>query len=218
MAKFFVKNHFIWLTIALIGMMLSGAVKDELPSRLSPHIFEYSSLLLLIFSLVSLRNNRVWGQRLLLIIGCIVVVVIFRGITDAPYFEYFYLFLLLLFFVTAAWLVGHQVLLTGNVDINIIFGSLSLYLLLGLIWSIFYTVLLEFSPESFHGIDAGPWFDNMRHTTYFSFVTLTTLGYGDISPARPLAQMLVVFEAITGMFYLAVVVASLIGTLKRKNV
>ena len=106
-------------------------------------------------------------------------------------------------------------LLTGSVDINKIVGSVALYLLLGLIWAIFYTVLLEFSPEAIQGMEAGPWPDNLSIMTYFSFVTLATLGYGDISPVTPVAQTLVILEAVTGMFYMAVVVASLIGGLKR---
>ena len=53
--------------------------------------------------------------------------------------------------------------------------------------------------------------------SYFSFVTLTTLGYGDISPLTPVTQVLVILEAITGMFYLAVIVASLIGGSRRSS-
>ncbi|MCV5959457.1 potassium channel family protein, partial [Escherichia coli] len=47
---------------------------------------------------------------------------------------------------------------------------------------------------------------------YFSFVTLTTLGYGDISPLTPLAQVVVYLEAITGVFYMAIVVSSLVSS------
>ncbi|MCP4237541.1 MAG: two pore domain potassium channel family protein [Aestuariibacter sp.] len=47
--------------------------------------------------------------------------------------------------------------------------------------------------------------------TYYSFVTLTTLGYGDISPVTPIARFLVFMEAIVGVFYMAILVASLIG-------
>ncbi|MBT8054181.1 MAG: potassium channel family protein [Gammaproteobacteria bacterium] len=57
----------------------------------------------------------------------------------------------------------------------------------------------------------------MPNTTYFSFVTLTTLGYGDISPATPLAEVLVILEAVTGIFYLAIIVASLMGSLRDQD-
>ena len=93
--------------------------------------------------------------------------------------------MLLIFFLSAAWLVGSEVLLTGSVDINKIVGSVALYLLLALIWSILYTLLLEVSPEAMKGVEAGQWVENMSIMTYFSFVTLTTLGYGDISPVTP---------------------------------
>jgi len=106
------------------------------------------------------------------------------------------------------------VLLTGKVDLNIIVGSVALYIIIGYIFSIFYTLLLEFRPMAFKGIEVAAWYDNLPTTTYFSFVTLTTLGYGDISPAIPLAQVIVILEAVTGMFYLAAIVASLIGSMK----
>ena len=55
------------------------------------------------------------------------------------------------------------------------------------------------------------WYENFADGTYFSFVTLTTLGYGDISPVTPVARFLVYMEAIVGVFYMAILVASLIG-------
>lgn len=197
--------------------MLTGALSEEIPSNLTLLLFEYSSFALLLLSLLSLKTDRVWGKRFLVIVGILLVLVIIRGTTKIQVFEYFYLGVILTFFLAAAWIVGQQVLLTGSVDFNKIVGSIALYLLLGLIWSVIYTILLEFLPHSFNGIEAQNWYDNFPDTTYFSFVTLTTLGYGDINPAGPIAQVLVVLEAICGMFYLAIIVASLIGTLKHDS-
>ena len=205
------KNHFIWLTIALIGLMLTSAFSRGLPENLTLQLIEYTSVILLLLSLLSLKTDRLWGKGFLIIVGIMLTVVVVRGATEIGYFEYFYLGLMLVFMLGAAWLVGSQVLLTGKVDLNIIVGSVALYLLIGMIWSILYTILLEFSPDALNGIDPGMWYDNYPLTTYFSFVTLTTLGYGDISPATPVAQVMVILEAVIGMFYLAVIVASLIG-------
>ena len=210
------KNHFIWLTLSLIGLMLTGAFSRNFPTGLTVELIEYTSLALLLLSLLSLRTKRNLGKVFVVILGFMLAVVVTKGVTKAGYLEFVYLGLLLVFFVMAAWLVGQQVLLTGKVDANIIVGSVALYLLIGLIFSIFYTVLLEVSPEALRGITAGPWYDNFPQTTYFSFVTLTTLGYGDISPAKPVSEVLVVLEAVTGMFYLAVIVASLIGALRKR--
>ena len=211
MSRLIKKNHFIWLTIALIGLMLTSAFSRGLPENLTLQLIEYTSVILLMLSLLSLKTDRPWGKGFLIIVAIMLTVVVVRGATEIGYFEYFYLGLMLVFMLAAAWLVGSQVLLTGEVDLNIIVGSVALYLLIGMIWSILFTILLEFSPDALNGIDPGMWYDNYRLTTYFSFVTLTTLGYGDISPATPVAQVMVTLEAVIGMFYLAVIVASLIG-------
>ena len=211
------KNQFIWLTIALIGLMLTGAFSRGLPDNLTLNLIEYTSVILLLLSLLSLKTERYWGKGFLIIVGIMLTVVVVRGATELGYFEYFYLGLMLAFMLAAAWLVGSQVLLTGTVDLNIVVGSVALYLLIGLIWSILYTIVLEFSPDAINGIDPGMWYDNYPVMTYFSFVTLTTLGFGDMSPATPVAQVIVILEAITGMFYLAVIVASLIGGRRNRS-
>ena len=217
MKKIMEKNHFFWLTFSLIGLMITGAFSRDMPDNWTLELIEYTSLALLLISLASLRTKRLWGKSFLIILGFMLAVIVIRGTTKIEYFEYTYLGLMLVFMLLAAWMVAGQVLLTGKVDLNIIVGSIALYLLIGLIWSIFYTVLLEFMPDALNGVEAGAWYDNMSTTTYFSFVTLTTLGYGDISPARPIAEVIVVLEAVTGMFYLAVIVASLIGAMRNRD-
>jgi hypothetical protein len=57
--------------------------------------------------------------------------------------------------------------------------------------------------------------DNFSVAVYFSFVTMTSLGYGDISPAAPIAQVATILAAISGAFYMAVVVATLVGARAR---
>jgi len=217
MAEWFKKNRFIWLTAAMIGLMITGAFSRDIPANMTLELIEYTSLVLLMLSLASLSRDRKWVKGFMLIIGVMLAAVVARGVTEIGYFEYFYLTLLLLFMLGAAWLVGSQVLLTGHVDVNTIVGSVALYLLIGFIWSIFYTFLLEISPDALKGVEAGLWYENLPTATYFSFVTLTTLGYGDISPAKPIAEVIVILEAVTGMFYLAVIVASLIGAMRNRN-
>ena len=211
------KNHFIWLTVALVGLMLTGAFSREISQNLTLELIEYISVALLLLSLLSLKSKWLWGKGFFMLVGVLLTVVVLSDLIQFIHYQYIYLGLLLIFFIAAAWTVGKQVLLTGEVDLNIVVGSVALYLLIGMIWSIFYTILLEFSPAALAGFDPGLWQDNMSTTTYFSFVTLTTLGYGDISPTTPIAQTLVVLEAITGMFYLAIIVASLVGAIKSKK-
>jgi voltage-gated potassium channel len=211
------KNHFIWLTISMVGLLITGAASRELPDNLTLGLIELTSVALLLLSLLSLKTDRYWGRPFLVLVVIMITTVVVRNATGILYFEYFYLGLLLIFMLSAAWLVGKQVLLTGKVDLNIIVGSVSLYILIGYIFSILYTLLLEYSPHALKGMEVAAWYDNLPTTTYFSFVTLTTLGYGDISPATPMAEVLVILEAVIGMFYLASIVASLIGAMKQSN-
>jgi voltage-gated potassium channel len=87
-----------------------------------------------------------------------------------------------------------------------------IYLLLGLSWALLYAFLNRIAPGSFSGMQHTALELQVWEFVYTSFVTLTTLGYGDISPMTPIARSLAYMEAIVGQFYLAVLVASLVGT------
>ena len=97
-------------------------------------------------SLLSLKTDWIWIKRFAVIIALLLVTVVSRGATNALAFEYLYLSLMLIFLVMAGWLVAIQVLFTGTVDLNKIVGAVALYLILGLIWSIFYVLVLEAFP------------------------------------------------------------------------
>jgi hypothetical protein len=105
-----------------------------------------------------------------------------------------------------------------EVTFNTVCASLCIYLLLGVVWALAYSVEDLLDPAAFTGtVDAGKhpgWLRLGRGETtvlYFSFATLTTLGYGDIVPTSPISRMLASIEAITGQLYLAVLVARLVG-------
>jgi hypothetical protein len=103
---------------------------------------------------------------------------------------------------------------SGQVDRERLASALSLYLLLGLIFALIFTVFAELRPGSFHFSVARP-ADSaakpLSDMVYFSFVTLATLGYGDIVPLSPSVKGLAILEAIVGQMYLVVVVARLVS-------
>ena len=97
-----------------------------------------------------------------------------------------------------------------------IFGALVGYLLLGTIWSILYSAVEMAFPGSFcmpapASTTAAVAAPGRGDLSYFSFITLATVGYGDVTPTTPLARTLAWIEAIAGQFYLAVLVAGLVG-------
>ncbi len=106
----------------------------------------------------------------------------------------------------APLLIMYNVLRQKRITIDLIFGALCVYLFVGIDFAIVYSILHDFEPTSFafahEGVDS---------LYYFSYMTLTTVGYGDITPMSSAARALTVVEAITGQILLVVIVARLIG-------
>ena len=100
-----------------------------------------------------------------------------------------------------------------RVDKEHVSAALSAYLLVGHLFGIVYFQLVGLRPGSFAigGVAAAAGQLDAPSCIYFSFVTLATLGYGDIAPLAPITRGLAVSEAILGQLYLAVLVARLIG-------
>jgi len=97
-----------------------------------------------------------------------------------------------------------------GVNLEIIYAAILLYLLAALLWAFVYTFLELVDPASFN-IDLSRPQGYFHVFQYFSFVTITTLGYGDITPVTEVAKAITVLEAVAGQLYLVVAVAWLVG-------
>lgn len=119
----------------------------------------------------------------------------------------------ILFLVFTVVLILSYVLRDEEVTANKIYGALSVYLLIGLIWALLFVMIEGMWPGSFlMGQAPGtPLLEKLRQFTYYSFVTLTTLGYGDVTPLAAPARTLAYLEAVVGQIYLAVLIARLVG-------
>ena len=93
---------------------------------------------------------------------------------------------------------------------DLITGAAVVYLFMALMWTFIFVVVETLHPGSFN-LPEGQGLEATRHFLYYSFVTLTTLGYGDITPITPLARSLCILEAVIGQLYLVVQVAWLVG-------
>ena len=103
--------------------------------------------------------------------------------------------------------VLRAVLAPGPVTADRIAGAICVYLLLGLVWAMFHTLLWTLHPGAYDlGTNA-----TTQQFFYFSFVTLTTLGYGDVLPISPLAQTLAWTEAATGQLFIATALARMVS-------
>jgi len=118
----------------------------------------------------------------------------------------------LAFLVGAACVIGAGVVDQGDVNSQSVLGALSIYVTVGMLFTVIYGALADLGEAPFfaQGTDGDP-----ATRLYFSFVTLATLGYGDYSPAGDLGRMMAVIEALIGQLYLVTVVALIVGNLGR---
>ena len=105
------------------------------------------------------------------------------------------------------------VLRAPSVDVEVLCASIAAYLMLGLIWTMAYWLVEQLTPGAFAFNTTTGTKETMEgfNAFYFSFVTLSTVGYGDITPVSKVARMLAAMEAMTGLFYVAVLIARLVG-------
>jgi hypothetical protein len=102
-----------------------------------------------------------------------------------------------------------QTLRAGPITFHRLQGAVAAYVLLGVLWAYAYALVAALRPGAFSGpLDTA---DDARAFLYFSFVTLTTTGYGDVLPVHPAARSLANLEAVTGTLYLAILLARLVS-------
>jgi hypothetical protein len=208
-------NNFTYLTGALILLLLVAGLVQSLPGDAGRAVLDLLTILIFFVAVKSLSFGPNWSRFVWTLTGAIVITVILHAVFGWKGADYIQLLLMLALFVATTAGGFRQVLFQGDIDFNKVVGSIALFILIGLTWTVLYLLMLEMDPEAFKGMTQLPWEENFSQAAYFSFVTLTTLGYGDISPANRFVEVLVYIEAIVGVFYMAGFVASLINAAQR---
>ena len=113
-----------------------------------------------------------------------------------------------LFTILAIGAIAIRITNEEQVNQDVIRGGICLYLLLGILWYFFYLIILFFDANAFNVAEIAK---QVNLLFYFSFTTLTTLGYGDILPVNSFAMMLANAEALIGQLYPAIVIAKLVS-------
>jgi hypothetical protein len=119
----------------------------------------------------------------------------------------------LVFMIMLTVVILAKVFGKGRVTTHRVKGAIAVYLLFGLTWSLLYGLLDQTLPHAFSLPSGGDMFspDRQEALSYFSFVTLTTLGYGDIVPTHEVSRMFVVMEGLCGQLYPATLLARLVS-------
>jgi hypothetical protein len=198
------------LMVALVGQILLSSLSTD--ESLLSDAYQAFVILAVIFVAADTRRNLVIGLSL----GIPSLVLTFTGLAmnDKISGWITYIFVVALFlFVVRMMLI--KIFTTKKVTFETIGFAICTYLLLGSVFTIFYSGVVTINPDAFSQPINQAGSSPGSILTYFSFVTLTTLGYGDISPISPLARSLAILEALTGTLFLAVLISRLVGAAAR---
>ena len=206
------RENFTYLTAALMMFMLIGSLTHEfLDVQTHGTVLEVALVLTLATGVWSVKGERPLFALGIGLTGAIVLVSVANYFLGSPGLNLAHMVLLLGFLLLTAWVAVRQVVFSGHVDRNEIVGSVCLYLMIGVIWAVVFLLVEKVVPGSFNGLGGEGTSVDFFSLIYFSFVTLTTLGFGDITPSQPLARYLTIMEGVLGQLYLVILVARLVG-------
>jgi hypothetical protein len=193
------------LLILVFTYLLSAFTKGILISA-------FQILLFLAVLLIALRNGQLQPHAIrivsiVVLAGSVLAAVLLVLDTDGPGAGVANAWTALILLVSAV-LIVRRVLARPEITLQSIYGAISAYLILGLMFAAVYAAMYHFGGDTFF---ANGRTGDTRTFQYFSFVTLTTLGYGDFTAAASGGQAFAVIEAITGQIFLATLVARLVA-------
>ncbi len=203
------------LLVALILLFVSAPFFDEFPGG---HLLEAILMTLVLVAAVLAVGGR---QRTLLIAALLVLpALVFRWtnhLNPSQFAQEAYLCATLVFMLFIVANLFRFILRAPRVNFEVLCAAIAGYLLLGLLWAFAYMILARVVPGSFlvNGTATTAQTLDQLGFFYFSFVTLTTTGYGDFIPVSQSARMLAVLEAMTGTFYVAVLISRLVALYSR---
>jgi len=211
------KDNFSYLLVALLIFVIGVPITFDLDLISLPVSRVVGITCLLAIGIWSMRRTG-WLFHVTMIV--VIVGIILNLLSVAREDETLHIYStipLFVFLLLTTFSAMREVAVGNDISLNRIIGAICIYLLLGVMWSILYAFIELLQPGSFQGFTeqvAASW---NRDWVYYSFVTLTTLGYGDITPVSQTARSLSLTEAIVGQFYIAVLVAGLVSAYITSN-
>jgi len=202
------KRRFLALLLLILAMLIIVPLADEFVRlRMLMDIF-WSAIFIAVIYAVSQKKHHI-------LVGVLLALPMLGSIWSRYFVQYSALEAVgglcgAAFFIFAIIQILIFVYTQKEVTRDLIAGAAIVYLLMALAWSFIFGVVESLNPGSFSIPDIEG-ISTSRSFLYFSFVTITTLGYGDITPVTSLARSLCILEAVIGQLYLVVQVAWLVG-------
>ena len=207
-----VRGNFAYLLASLLIFLALLAIIVQFPGFGDTRLLSILLELSLMLALWSLVKKRLWFMLgiALLVIGLAGIVLQF--LFDITWLHVINVLTVFLFYFMSTLIAFSELLSPKPIDLNKIIGSVTVYLMVGMNWAFLYYFAELFLPGSFSGFSLQQSGDSILFDLiYYSYVTLSTLGYGDITPVAPIVRGLAMIEALFGQFYIAILVAVLVG-------
>jgi voltage-gated potassium channel len=202
------KDRFLFLLIAILCLLVLAPIFEGfIGIRILINIFTTFVLISAVYAISK--------RKYFIITAALLALPLITSIWTSHFIELPYLVLVgdcfgILFLAFTVIITLSFIFRERVITVNVIYCSIVVYLLVAIMWSFVFSVLESIHPGSFKiGIDqveAGRFL-----FIYYSFVTITTLGYGDITPITAIANSFSFLEAVIGQIYLVVLVARLVG-------
>ena len=204
-------NHYLLASILLVFLIGPVAFDYGLLSIVN---LEILFLVILIFSIfLHQHDSKLFKVTVVSLIIILINILFFDNNQSVS--QYFLKILIVSITIVELF---REIFKTKIIDSHIISSAISIYVLVGIFWYLLFMFLLMIDPDSFYIRNFNPEMVSID-MIYFSFTTLTTLGYGDITPVSYTAKMWSITEAMMGVMFLAVMISrvvSLFGS-KKKN-
>ena len=203
--------NFLYLLLGLLAILVGAPIAYEFTSQPIPMISQIAFSITLIIGIWSLVEGKFWFIAGIVLVAADLILTAYQLMSPSLITETITILLEMSFLSLSLVFALSHVVVGRQMDLNRIIGALCVYLLLGILLGQANMLIFRFIPDSFNGIDVQLQALHGFDLIYYSFVTMTTLGYGDITPESPLARSVAYLGAIIGQFYIAVLVAMVVG-------
>ena len=201
---------FLFMLVPLLRLFADDKSEAINPLRASMLIVAFS--LFTLISVWSLYREGLIFRVGLGLVGINIAISLAELLSPSRITELIAIMLMIVFSMLSCFIAGRHVFNWRETDANSLTGAVCVYLLLGFIWALVYeTVAFLWPIGLFQGLSFQGKGFHIDDFLYFSFVTLTTAGYGDITPINPIVRTLAYLEMITGQFYMAILVSGLVA-------
>lgn len=211
-------SNTLWNGILAVSVIFTVFVLPALPVEMHRWLFRTFYSFIFVSALFTLENRN---KKLLTIFFAAFFLEWFSLIFDLDMIYDISRGVNIIFFMIIVVMLIKQIATSREVTPGVILGSITGYLLLGLIFSIFISAIIKYDPGAYSNvslnIDSAGFKADASAPLYYSFVTIATLGYGDICPLKPVSRSLATVIVVSGQFYMAIIVALLVGKFSSGN-